>query len=690
MKICSVAILLLLSLLCQAQVNPQDVTIVRDQWGVPHIHGKTDADAAYGLAWAEAEDCFPIMQETLLATKGQLASVKGKEGAIQDFIAFLIDTKGAVDDQMDGAMSPEFRKVAEAYVQGINDYAAQNPKEVYRKKVFPVSVEDLMEGYILSLTFMTNVQYDLIRIFENLFGEEQSPLASGSNGIAVSSSRTVGGDTYLVANSHQPLKGPYAWYEAHVVSDEGWNMLGGTFPSAPTIFVGANPNLAWTHTVNYPDLTDVYELEMHPTNKLQYKYDGEWKTLEKRRHTSMVKVLGPFKIPVPKTFYWSEYGPTVKNKNGFFSIRFPARWAIKAAEQWFRMNKASSKEEFMEAVEIQGLPGLNIIYADKEDNIFFLGNGLFPYRDPAYNWMDVLPGNTSRTKWAPEFMPLDSLVMVSDPKCGYVYNSNNTPFDCTAPDENPLAKDYPKTIGYLQGNTARASRFQELMAEHDKLSYEQMLDIKYDLSYPSIKSTRTLQNLHVLFNLSPEKYPDLADIIAVLKKWDYSTDVKNMQAAAFTVSVQYLLKYMFKAGLLDKNNDLQESTYADALRFSKKHLMRHFGKLEVELGKVQVHKRGDVEFGIWGAPEVLAAMYTLPGKKGKFESFSGDSYILIARFTDEGVVLETVNCYGASSRKKSPHYTDQMEMFVKQERKPMTLDWQKVMKEAKRQYHPGE
>ncbi len=689
MRFITVVYLLLCYSLCHAQIDKKNITIIRDQWGVPHIHGTTDAEAAYGLAWAEAEDCFPIMQETLLATKGKLASVKGKDGAIRDFIAFLIDTEGAVESQIEGAISPEFQKVCEAYLQGINDYAASHPKEVYRKDIFPVDINDLMEGYVLSLTFMTNVQYDLIRIFESLFTDEHNPLATGSNGIALSSNKTKNGDTYLIANSHQPLEGPYSWYEAHVVSDEGWNMLGGTFPSAPCIFVGTNPNLSWTHTVNYPDFTDVYQLEMHPKNKLQYKYDGEWKTLKERKHTSKVK-LGPVRIPVTKKFYWSEYGPTVKNKNGFYAIRFPARWSIGAAEQWFKMNKANNKQEFMEAVETQGLPGLNIIYADKEDNIFFLANGLFPERDPSYDWQQVLPGNTSTTKWEPNFMPLDSLVYISNPKSGYVFNSNNTPFNCTGPEENPNPDDYPQTIGYLKENTARSLRFQELMAKYDKMSYQDLKDVKYDLRYPEVLSTRTLQNMDVLFKLSKEKYPDLAGAIDALSKWNFSTDVDNKQAALFTVSLQYLLKYMFKRGTIDQNNTLDESVYVDALRFARKHLLKHFGKLEIELGKVQVHKRGDVELGIWGAPEILSAMYTMPGKKGKFESFSGDSYILMVQFTEEGPIIETVNCFGASSREDSPHYTDQMQMFVNQELKPMTLDWKEVQKNAKRQYHPGE
>lgn len=677
--------------LCAQSIDPQNVTIARDTFGVPHIFGGTDAETAYGLAYAHAEDAFPIIQEPLLALEGKLSSVQGKEGALLDVIAFFVDADGVVERQYDTTFSEEFKVILDAYAQGLNDYAAAHPEEILTKDIFPINGKTIIKGYVMSMTIITNVHYDLGRIFGNtIYFQEQDGFSRGSNGIAMNEYKSEDGYTYMVANSHQPLRGFTAWYECHVKSGEGWNMLGATFAGGVTPFVGTNPNLGWTHTINYDDFNDVYRLHMHPQKKNLYRFDGEWLELEERVIKLKVKA-GPLKVPVKRKFYWSKYGPTMKNKTGYYSLRFPSNMRIGAAEQWFRMNKARNYDEFMAALEMQELPSTNIVYGDKEGNILFVDNGLHPYRDPRYNWLGVLPGDTSATLWAPEFMPLDSLVVIHNPKSGYVYNMNHTAFNCTAIADNPDPEDYNATIGFQCKETARSVRFDELIAQYDELSYEDLKRIKYDSSYSFPLYTRNIENLDLLRHLDPEKYPDLADVIAIVEKWDGSTAVDNRQAAIISLAVQHLTHYMREEGIGDYNNILPESEFVEALRFAKKHLLKHFGELEIELGQLQVHTRGDKEYGVWGMPEVITQMYTVPWKDGKYQSFLGESYILIARYGEEGVnQIETINCYGASSRPDSPHYTDQMEPFINQQLKPMILDKELILRHAERTYHPGE
>ncbi len=675
------------------QINPENITIIRDNWGVPHIYAPTDAEVAYGLAWAHAEDDFHTIQEPLLAVRGELSKIQGKDGALMDAVCFLVDARKVVNEQYDTTFSPQFKKVLNGYVQGINAYAKAHPKEILLKNTFPVTEKDIITGYVMTMTFMTNVHYDLIRIFDNtISNQEIATHGRGSNAIVLSPKKSKDGSTFLVANSHQPLRGMAAWYEVHLNSEEGWNFLGGTFAGGVTPFLGTNEHLGWAHTVNYADFHDVYQLEMHPKNKLQYRYDGMWKTLEKKVLKLKVKV-GPIRIPIKRTFYQSVYGPTIKNKDGFYALRFPSNMRIGGAEQWYHMNKSTSYEEFMEAMELQELPNNNTLYADKEGNIMFLGNGLFADRNPNYNWGDlVLPGDTSATFWSADtFMPMDSLILLKNPACGYFFNMNHTPFNCTCEAENPAPSDFNPTIGYLRGNTARSLQFMDLMEDYDKMSYADLKKVKYDSKFTFPLYTHTIENLDLIRHLDAIKYPDIADVIQKITAWDGSTDVENREASIMSLAIQFILQKLLKDGTIDKRNNPSEKVYADALRFAKKHLLKHFGTIDIPLGKLQVHVRGDQSFGIWGLPDVLTTMYTEAYKDGTYQSFMGESYILLATYKDGQVSnIETINCYGASNRPDSPHYTDQMELFVNKKLKPMSLDRKVVEEHAVRVYYPGE
>ncbi|MCP4443301.1 MAG: acylase [Aureispira sp.] len=693
MKLSQILVFLIFPLLLNAQnafpkIDPNNITIVRDIWGVPHIYGHTDEEAAYGLAWAHSEDDFHTIQESLLAINGRLAEVKGKEGAIQDMLAFIANVQEVVDDQFEEAFSEQFKKVLDGYVQGINKYAIENPKEVLRKGIFPIEGKDIIKGYTLALTLMSNVHYDIARIFgNNVLTKKDNVMARGSNGFAFNRFKTKENEVFIAINSHQPLRGTYSWYEAHVNSNEGWNALGGVLPGGVSIFLGSTPNLAWAHTINYPDMHDVYQLTMHPKNKLIYKFDGEWFKLEKRKITVKVK-LGAIRIPVTKTFYWSKYGTTIKNKEGFFAVRFPANMKIKAAEQWYWMNKATNFQTFKKALEIQGAAGLNTVYADKEDNIYFLSNVLAPYRNPNYNWKGLLPGDTSATLWEPPFMPLDSLVQLHNPDCGYVFNANNSPFDATSPYCNADSLCYNTTIGYQLLNTTRAIRFGELMDEYELLSYTDFKRIKNDLKFPKYIYTRTAQNLEDLLHMDSQKYPDLKDLIEHLNKWDRTTKTNNRQAAIMSLAINYLLGYSRKRGIVDVNKKIPEAVLIDALRFAKKHLLKHFKTIDIELGQLQVHVRGKKELPMWGLPENIAQMYTTKYKKGKYQSFLGESYIQLVRFDKEGPHIESIHCYGASNHEGHRHYNDQMEIFLQQKLKKMTLDKESIFYNAEQEYHP--
>ncbi|MBV6653046.1 MAG: penicillin acylase family protein [Mameliella sp.] len=670
-----------------AQIAVDDIQIARDQWGVPHIFAPTDEGVAYGLAWATAEDDFLTLQKQLLPAKGLMGEVFGKQGAQLDVIVHLLGARTITQHLYESDLSPEFRKILEAYADGLNQFAQKHPGEVLHKKLFPITGKDLIPSYTLGLALLSKIDQPLGATFSGRIGSKE-PQERGSNAAAIAPHKTTTGETFLLANSHQPLEGLYSWYEAHVCSEEGWNMLGATFPGGATLFLGTNPHLGWAHTVNYPDFTDVYRLEMHPEQALTYRFDGQWLQLEPDFYKARIRLFGILPIGKNQKFYQSKYGITFKTPNGFFALRTTANQTIKAAEQWYRMNKASNWAEFREALDLQGITCTNIVYADKEGHIFHLGNGLLPRRDPAYDWDGILPGDTSATLWSADFYPVDSLVQVLDPPSGYVYNCNHSPFLNSGASDNPQTTSFPAAMGYKQpvDLTNRGARFQSLIQDYDKLSYDDFKRIKYDQAYQ--RPMAAVPWFEPIFHLNAADYPDIETQIALLQDWDRVAD-QNSEAAASCIMAYYHIEKQ----LIAQNTDFADVTLtndqlAEALRHAQAHFRKHFGQATVQLGQLQQHKRGDMKVPIGGGPDVLAAVRSQLQPDGTLRPVSGDSYIQFVRFGPKGVQIESINAYGVSARPESPHYTDQMAPFSRQELKPMTLDKAEVLKHAKRVYHP--
>ncbi len=674
-----------------AQTQLESITIYRDQWGVPHIYAPTDEEVCYGLAWAQCEDDFKTVQEQMLAVQGRYGELAGKDGIVADFAIKFMGFRELVEARYEKDLSPKVQRMLEAYSDGVNNYAAAHPKERLLKGKFHTTAKDLVVGYMLGVTQLTGATKDLLAILDGTIEMPKEDMQRGSNAIAISGNKTTTGETFLAVNSHQPMEGWYSWYEAHLGSDEGWNMLGGTFPGGMTIFHGANEHLGWAHTVNHPDLSDVYRLEMHPNGELQYKFDGEWLPLKEKKYKAKLKLAG-LKIPISRTIYESKYGPSFKTKDGrFYAWRFVSGLEIGAPEQWYRMNKATNLEEFQAALSMRGLVCTNIAYADRVNNIYYISNGKIPQRASIFNWQEVLQGNTSATLWEEdEFVDIAQLPQVLNPKAGYVFNTNNSPFNSTASSENPEETALNKSMHY-QGvgvENNRSTRFMELIAQYDTLSWDDFKRIKFDRTYPSTLQTVDMQNLELLLQLKAEQYPDIADAIQLLNTWNRETELENKTALLFFTTIDFLTKKLRDEKRLERGNNITETDAVAAIQKAKKQLLKDFGRLTIPLKEAQRHIRGKVDIPLVGGPDVLAAIYSKRQKDSRRKAFAGDCYIQLVRFGEAGVHIESVNVYGASAKPDSPHFTDQMELFAQQQLKPMTLDWAQVRKEAVKTYHP--
>lgn len=661
----------------------EDCTIYRDKWGVPHIHGSTDQNVAYGLAWAGCEDDFKTLQEQMLAIKGRYGEVRGMDGIIADFAIHFMGIRDYARRHMD-ELDPATLKVIKGYVDGVNAYAALHPEELLLSDLFPTSDVDLVAGYMLGLVEISGAAQDLTKLADGSIVRQLKSEERGSNAIAISANKTDQGQTFLAINSHQPMEGWYSWYEAHLISDEGMNILGGTFPGAATIFHGTNEHLGWAHTVNHADFSDVYQLTMHPDKPFYYKLDDEWLPLEKKVIKAWVKLAGPIKIPITREIYKSAHGITFKVDDQFFAWRYQAGESVKAIEQWYKMNKATSWEEWKAALELKGIPCTNIVYADKEDNIYYVSNARQPIRSSSIDWTSIIDGQSSRSLWPDQYYPIDSLPHVLNPSSGFVFNTNNTPYSSSGEGDDPHYKKVQETMSFQSSDEEnnRSLRFQELMDTVTSLSYDEFLDIKYDRTYPT--PLRSLPyDEEKLLNQDPGQYTKLEKPIRLLNNWDRNTRKESEVAVLFLLAKDALYQHY------RKHDAVQDIDYINAIDTATHQLMKAYGKIEVPLGDFQRHRRGDVDIPIGGGADVIAAMYSRPDKDGKYKAYVGETYIQMVRFDPEkGPIIESINAYGSSAEEDSEHFTDQMQLFADQELKPMTLDLEKVKRDAVYSYHP--
>ncbi len=665
-------------------IQVEKINIVRDAYGVPHIFAPTDPEVAYGLAWAHAEDDFTTIQTLLLTGKGKLATYLGKKGAPVDFVVGLLNTKEIVQAQI-GQLDPKFLALVKGYLMGLEAYAKAHPKEVLNKHVFPMSVEDYLSSTVFSVAVFCGVDKALPKILNGTIPHLAGFTGEGSNAFAVQANKSATGENMLVINAHQPIEGATAFYEAHLQSEEGWNILGGLFPGAPLIFHGVTPNLAWAHTVNFQDKIDVYQLETHKAHPNQYKVDGNWLSLEKRKIKLKIKGI-PF--PIYKTVYTSIYGPTVATPEGkFFSMRLPSLMDAGALQQWYAMNRATNYTSFKAAINQNHLAMFNIMYADKRDTIYYISNGKMPYRnaDTAYHWNSTVPGNTMATLWT-TFKPVDALPQYINPASGYLFNTNHSPFLATDEKNNLNPALFDVNDGYETYHNNRSRRAKDLLDPLSKISYEDLKRIKFDQSLPEKILFPYGYNADSMFLVNEQSYPQLAGIITSLKTWDHKAIASSKGALIYNLAYYYVPQLMGGR----KNDKLTLSEAVKVYQYIYDFLMEHYGNTNQTLGDVQKLVRGTESWPQGGMPDVLAAVMSEPYGKGQRKMNSGDAYIGFVKFPKDGglPLIETVNTFGASMHKESPHFADQRAMYQAQQVKPMTLDKATVFKNAKSIYHP--
>jgi acyl-homoserine-lactone acylase len=665
-----------------------DVEIVRDPYGVPHINGKTDADTAYGLAYAHSEDDFGTIEEVMAMTRGRYGALAGSDGTKVDFALHLVGARETTEKRYK-ELSPEVRAVVEAYAAGLNHYAQKHPSEVRLSKLFPVTGEDVVTGFVLRAPFFFGLDNTIGALFEDkdappvdvepMTPAGRDPEQNGSNAFAVAPKRMADGKTWLISNSHQPYEGQVAWYEAVVHSGEGLDMAGALFPGSPFVLLGHNRNLGWTNTVNRPDLIDVYQLTLNEAGD-QYRFDGKWLPLVSEPVWLRAKI-GPFVLPVPKTIYRSVHGPVIKNSKGAFAIRYAAIDSVKLVEQYYRNTKAQNWEEWTKSMSLGGIPATNFIYADKTGRIAFVYNAQFPNRKPGYDYTGTLPGDTSKSLWLGQ-VSFEQMPKIVDPASGFLMNANNTPFMAAGPGSEMNKGDWSPYLGIERHVTNRGLRSIELLAADSSITPEELHAIKMDMRY-SQKSWEADWVRSVLA-LDLRNTPNLAKAQKLLASWDFSSDGVGAADA--------LAERVIRVAAAARYGGKPVPTPRVGLQEAVGDLKARFGRIDPPLADIQRLRRGKVDLPMLGGHDTLRATSSWnkdePDKKARVRH--GDSFIMAVRWDRQGrVISESIQPYGsATNRPNSPHYTDQMKLFVAGKYKPVYFEWADAVTNAKRRYRP--
>ena len=684
----------------RAAASAYEARIIRDGYGVPHVFGQRDADTSFGFGYAHAEDDWATIQDTLIAARGMSAQYKGKSAAPPDYLYDLFKVRESVAENYEAQVSSEAKAIARAYAAAMNLYAVNNPDEVL-PNLLPVTEQDVLAGFAWATPFF----YRLDGYLEELFTAEDRPNVSpwgqtseldipdavrGSNAFAIAPSRSADGHTRLIANSHQPMTGPYAWYEAHLVSEQGMNILGGTFPGVPIMAQGATPNLAWTHTVNRPDLIDIYALEVDDLKKpKQYKLDGEWIEFERSKSKFRVKLAGPFSLPVTRDVLWSKHGPVLSTPTGHYAIRFAGLGALEpgglgALDQWLAMNKATNMTEWRAALESQGVLSFNIVYADRAGNIGAVYNARMPRRIEGPEWEEILPGDRSELIWS-DFRPVSDMPQIWNPPCGWLFSANATPFQITDAACNVSRADFSETFGIeVDRITNRSRRALALLSPDEAISREELLAYRADTKYDPQSD---LMKLVVELVTTQADDETLKQAQEILRNWDGDTDKSSRGAALAVITGTRALGYEY----MEEERDPME-----ALSETAKDLMARFGRLDPEWGEVNRLIRGDVSVPLDGAPDVLRAIYADRdgvAKEGVMNAFAGDTHIIVVDWTPGGLqAVDSIHNYGSATLDEtSPHYNDQAELFASGGYKRVAMTLEAVLAgKVTADYSPGE
>lgn len=699
-----------------------DVTIYRDNFGVPHIYGKTDADAVFGLLYAQCEDDFKRVELNYVEKLGRLSEISGDKDLYNDLLnRLVIDTAGAIADYK---KSPVWLKqILDAYADGINYYLYTHPKVSPAllhefKAWYPLLWTDGSIGAIatggISIREIENFYGGKDESFayipsRNLFEEEDNK--TGSNGFAFAPKTTASGNAILYINPHVTF---YFRPEVHMNSESGLNAYGAVTWGQPFIYQGFNEHCGWMHTSSQADISDAYiETISYKYKKPFYLYDG--KELPVGEKIIPIKYLekGKLQTRIFKTLY-THHGPILTRRNGsYLSLKHNNRDLQGFIQSWQR-TKSTSFKDFQNTMAMSANPSNNTVYADAEGNIAYWHGNFIPKRDPHYDWESPVDGSIKATEWQ-GIHPVNETIHLINPDNGWLQNCNSTPFT-VAGTNSPKASDYASYMA-PDGENYRAVNAVRLFSESAKdLTIDKVIALGYDrtaLSFADLVPALTKAFDFYEKNTSNHDslYMQLKEPVNFLKNWNYKTDTNSV---ATTLAIEWAQNITGDINRMN-GNDIVAKTKSFAalarpnalllpLQKTINDLEKRFGTWNISWGSINRFQRvsSDInnEFNddsaSFAVPFVSSAFGMLPSYTSRYfrgsnkrYGVNGNSFIAAVEFGPR-IKAKSLLAGGESGHENSAHFFDQGKMYSQGRFKEVLFYKEDVLKGSVRNYHPGQ
>ncbi len=694
------------------QATAQAVTVTRDNWGVAHVHGKTDADAVFGMIYAQCEDDFNRVESNYLTALGWTAQADGEAAIWQDLRQQLFIDPVVLKKLY--KQSPAYlRKLMDAWADGMNWYLASHP-DVQPKVIThyePWMALAFTEGSIGGDTERVS-----LKELAAFYGDKHPALAAaepaswaeptGSNGIAIAPKLTTDGHALLLINPHVTF---YFRSESQMSSDEGLDAYGASTWGQFFIYQGFNQHIGWMHTSTGVDAVDEFaETIVHKDGKLFYRYGKELRPVTTRQITVRYRAGDGTMQSRVFTGYFTHHGPIVREENGKWIAEALMNRPIPALEQSWLRTKATDYASYMKVAELKANSSNNTLFADDKGNIAFLMPQFIPKRDNRFDYTKPVDGSDPATDWQ-GLTPLADMPSVVNPPNGWVFNTNDWPYSA-AGKYSPKQADYPRYMDTF-GENPRGLHATRLLTDANGFSIPSLITKAFDSYLPAF--ARQLPPLLADYDALAANDPlraKLAGPIGLLRSWDYRWGIASMPTTLAVFWGDTLWDEVSKADTaegLSRYDAMADKAGAKArlgaLAEAVERLQQDFGSWGVPWGEVNRFQRLDdtltphfddakpsipVPFtsSRWGSLASFGA-HRWPGTR-RFYGNSGNSFVAAVEFGPK-VRARAIKAGGQSGHADSAHFTDQANRYATGNLRPVYF-WPEELKDhTERVYHPG-
>jgi acyl-homoserine-lactone acylase len=684
------------------------VTIVRDDWGIAHVRGKTDADAVFGMIYAQAEDDFNRVETNYLTALGRTAEAEGESAIWADLRARLYMEPAGLQARY--RASPAWlRKLMDAWADGLNYYLAVHPD------VHPRAIRRFEPWMALSFT-EGSIGGDIERIdlagLEAFYGKARPLVLAapadaeprGSNGIAIAPRLSEDGHALLLITPHTSF---FFRSEQQVTSGEGLNAYGAATWGQFFIYQGFNAHAGWMHTSSGVDSVDEF-LETIETRggRLVYKYGAEWRPVVVSTIAVPYRTADGRKAARSFTVYRTHHGPIVRAEDGKWVAFAMMHKPIEALEQSFLRTKARDYASFLKVAALQANSSNNTLFADDKGEIAYLHPQFIPARDDRFDYTKPVDGSDPATDWR-GLLPLERIPHLLSPASGFAFNSNNWPWAAAGPG-SLRPSDYPRYVEQY-GENPRGQHALRLLTSGQRFSLEGLRAAAYDSYQPAF--ARLVPGLVAAWDAAPASAlkSRLAEPVGQLRAWDYRWSTGSVPNTLANFWGDEMLHRVEGGawGLGLTSYDAMEAAPGvaklEALAAALDRLRRDFGRWDVPWGEVNRFQRvspaidhpfsdagPSIPVGFssarWGS---LASFGAAPRRGSKkWYGTSGNSFVAVVEFGPR-VRAVAVTAGGESGHPDSPHFNDQAERYATGNLRPVYFWPNELSGHVERTYRPG-